>query len=260
MHTSDGTWKLGGGKPGKLRKTPRNRLKPSVEILETVHLDHRPFRQSYTHTSPISSDLSSIMVDSAVKDHQTKKRKKSTSKPNDTAAQAGPSKPSPSTARLFQPFRALGYVTNHVPFAMWVHTPRGALAKPAINIVTSVGKSWMMWNADKITLLFVGKESVGEIRGLVMNGTSIFASAGDRVTKYERGQEVSTKADLGHGQQADVKVFRWVAPGQPQLGKIYLFGDQLLALKEDGTGLVIFDHVQRRKSPAFWTGRQIPDR
>jgi hypothetical protein len=155
-----------------------------------IHVHLGSLHQSCTLTSSPTPELPDKMVDSVVKDHLTKKRKKSTSKPHDTAAQAGPSKPSPSTARLFQPFRALGYVTNHVPFAMWVHTPRGALAKPAINIVTSVGKSWMMWNADKITLLFVGKESIGEIRGLVMNGTSVFASAGDRVTKYERGQEV----------------------------------------------------------------------
>jgi U3 small nucleolar RNA-associated protein 21 len=73
---------------------------------------------------------------------------------------------------------------------MFVHTPKGALAKPTINIVTSVGKSWMMWDAARMTLVFVGKEADEEIRGLEMNGTEVFASAGSKVHVYERGREV----------------------------------------------------------------------
>lgn len=60
-------------------------------------------------------------------------------------------------SRLFAPFRALGYVSDHVPFSMFVHTPKGALAKPTIHIVTSVGRSWLMWDAERMTLLFAGK-------------------------------------------------------------------------------------------------------
>lgn len=70
-------------------------------------------------------------------------------------AEAGPSNP-PPTARLFAPFRALGLVANHVPFSIFIHTPRGALARPTVNIVTSVGRSWMMWDAGAMTLVFVG--------------------------------------------------------------------------------------------------------
>lgn len=60
-------------------------------------------------------------------------------------------------SRLFAPFRALGYVSDQVPFSMFVHTPKGALAKPTVHIVTSVGRSWLMWDADRMTLLFAGE-------------------------------------------------------------------------------------------------------
>lgn len=60
-------------------------------------------------------------------------------------------------SRLFAPFRALGYITDHVPFSMFVHTPKGALAKPTVHVVTSVGRSWLMWDAERMTLLFAGE-------------------------------------------------------------------------------------------------------
>ena len=79
---------------------------------------------------------------------------------NDAKAKAA-EEPKPVAAlpqsRLFAPFRALGYVSDHVPFSMFVHTPKGALAKPTIHIVTSVGRSWLMWDAERMTLLFAGE-------------------------------------------------------------------------------------------------------
>jgi U3 small nucleolar RNA-associated protein 21 len=127
------------------------------------------------------------MVDS-VANQISKKRKK-----QKTAGQAvaGPSKSSSPTGRLFAPFRALGYVTNHIPFAMFVHATKGALAKPTVNIVTSVGKSWMMWDAAKMTLVFVGKECKEEIQALAVTGSEVYAVAGSRIFSYVRGKEVS---------------------------------------------------------------------
>ena len=124
-----------------------------------------------------------------------------------TDSTAGPSKPTP---RLFAPFRALGLVCDHVPCAMFVHTPRGALARPTVNIVTSVGRSWMMWDAASMTLVFVGEsrcvrrriyilmvclgpDAGAEIRSLQQTGTEVFASAGKRVIKYHRGKEVGSQ-------------------------------------------------------------------
>lgn len=67
----------------------------------------------------------------------------------------------PSTSQqgytgLFAPFRALGLVTNHVPFAVQTRTTKGSTVPPRIHIVTCIGRSWLMWEGDKMTLLFVG--------------------------------------------------------------------------------------------------------
>lgn len=68
--------------------------------------------------------------------------------------EAGPSRlPSP---RLFHPFRALGFVCDHVPISIFVHQAKGALAVPHVNILTSVGRSWMMWEGGRMGLVFVG--------------------------------------------------------------------------------------------------------
>lgn len=128
-------------------------------------------------------------------DPSAKRRRKDDSSHEITA---GPSQPKPAAGRLFAPFRALGYVTNHVPFSMFVHTPKGALAKPTINIVTSVGRSWMMWDAARMTLVFVGKEAEEEIKSLAMTGTEVYASMGSRIRCYERGKEVSVRVSRSH--------------------------------------------------------------
>lgn len=62
-----------------------------------------------------------------------------------------------STARLFAPFRALGFISNDVPFALQVRSAKGALKGPNVNIVSCLGRSWAMWDAGKMNLLFVGE-------------------------------------------------------------------------------------------------------
>ncbi|EIW66765.1 hypothetical protein TREMEDRAFT_45592 [Tremella mesenterica DSM 1558] len=136
---------------------------------------------------------------------------------------AGPSQPPPSS-RLFAPFRALGHVSNHVPFSMFVHSSRGALAKPSVNIVTSIGRSWMMWEAGRMGLLFVGPDSGEQITSLAQTGTDVYAACGNGVTRYLRGKAVG----------------RYESGGD-KVGKILIFGEQLVGLTEDGGGLLIWD-------------------
>ena len=61
--------------------------------------------------------------------------------------------------RLFSPFRALGLVTNHIPFVLQARSFKGATEGPRINIVTCLGRSWAMWEGGKMTLLFIGKHA-----------------------------------------------------------------------------------------------------
>lgn len=58
--------------------------------------------------------------------------------------------------RLFAPFRALGFVTNHVPFAIQVRTYKGATTAPRVHILTCLGRAWAELEGEKMRLLFVG--------------------------------------------------------------------------------------------------------
>ena len=60
-------------------------------------------------------------------------------------------------ARLFVPFRALGLVTNHIPFVLQTRSFKGASDGPRIHILTCLGKSWAIWEGGKMNLLFVGE-------------------------------------------------------------------------------------------------------
>jgi len=58
--------------------------------------------------------------------------------------------------RLFVPFRALGLITNHIPFVLQTRSYKGATDGPRIHILTCLGRSWALWEGGKMTLLFVG--------------------------------------------------------------------------------------------------------
>jgi hypothetical protein len=59
--------------------------------------------------------------------------------------------------RLFAPFRALGLITNHVPFVLQTRSHKGAIDGPKVHILTCLGRSWALWEGGKMTLLFVGE-------------------------------------------------------------------------------------------------------
>ena len=55
-----------------------------------------------------------------------------------------------ATGSLFHPYRALGYVTANVPFAV---QRRGRNTF----LTVSAGKAWQLYNCAKLTLIFVGQ-------------------------------------------------------------------------------------------------------
>jgi U3 small nucleolar RNA-associated protein 21 len=59
--------------------------------------------------------------------------------------------------RLFAPFRALGLVTNQIPFVLQTRSYKGSSDGPKVHLLTCLGKSWSLWDAGKMTLLFVGE-------------------------------------------------------------------------------------------------------
>lgn len=59
--------------------------------------------------------------------------------------------------RLFAPFRALGLVTNHIPFVLQARSFKGATEGPRIHLLTCLGRAWALWEGGKMGLLFVGE-------------------------------------------------------------------------------------------------------
>ncbi|KAI0333500.1 Utp21-domain-containing protein [Cubamyces sp. BRFM 1775] len=135
----------------------------------------------------------------------------------------------PQTARqeprLFAPFRALGLITNNVPFVLQTRSHKGATDGPRIHLVTCLGKAWAMWEGGKMGLLFVGPDAPMPITSLAMDGNAVWASSGPYVIKYLRGKEVE----------------RFTNPLETNLTHILIFGTQLLALTEDGSRMLVWD-------------------
>ena len=57
---------------------------------------------------------------------------------------------------LYAPYRALGYVTNGVPFVLQTRFGGKDATTPDVTLATCLGDTWALWAADRMTLLFVG--------------------------------------------------------------------------------------------------------
>ncbi|KAF7304957.1 WD-REPEATS-REGION domain-containing protein [Mycena kentingensis (nom. inval.)] len=130
----------------------------------------------------------------------------------------------PLQPRLFVPFRALGLITDNVPFVLQTRSHKGATGGPRLHILTCVGRSWALWEGAKMTLLFVGPDTTEKISWLAMDGDAVWAASGPHAIKYVRGKEV----------------LRATNPLAASLSFITIFGPQILALSEDGRRMLLW--------------------
>lgn len=100
-------------------------------------------------------------------------------------------KPAARQPRLFAPFRALGLITNHIPFVLQTRSYKGSTEGPKIHLVTCLGKSWALWEGGKMTLLFVGEDAPDDITCLAMEGDAVWVASGSWLIKYRRGKQVN---------------------------------------------------------------------
>jgi U3 small nucleolar RNA-associated protein 21 len=75
--------------------------------------------------------------------------------------------------RIFVPFRALGLISNHVPFVLQTRSFKGAVDGPQLHILTCLGRSWALWEGGKMTLLFVGMSVTYLLSKDVMNEDNV---------------------------------------------------------------------------------------
>ncbi|KZT26384.1 Utp21-domain-containing protein [Neolentinus lepideus HHB14362 ss-1] len=127
--------------------------------------------------------------------------------------------------RLFAPFRALGLVTNHVPFVLQTRSFKGATEGPRTHILTCLGNSWALWEGGKMGLLFVGPDAPYAISSMVMDGDAVWVVSGPYIIKYLRGKEVG----------------RVENPLGIHLSSCAIIGSQILALTQDGKRLFVWN-------------------
>ncbi|EIE21950.1 WD40 repeat-like protein [Coccomyxa subellipsoidea C-169] len=70
---------------------------------------------------------------------------------------------------LFQPFRALGYITDDIPFAVQ------RLGREAF-VTVSAGKAWQVYNCSQLRLSLVGPQLPHTIQALASKGELVFAA------------------------------------------------------------------------------------
>lgn len=137
-----------------------------------------------------------------------------------------------AASKVFSPFRIVGNVSNNVPFAI------GTLGS-TFYICTSVGKTFQIYDANTLHLLFVSeKETDSTIVALTTHFHHVFAAFGNKIGIYKRGiQEHLITLDT----EATIK-------------SLCTFGDYLCVATEDNVVYVYKKKFQQDKFPSvFYT-------
>ncbi|GAA5967551.1 hypothetical protein JCM11641_005691 [Rhodosporidiobolus odoratus] len=175
--------------------------------------------------------------------------------------------------QLFSPFRSIGVISTTTPFVIQSRSSK-YLETPALTVITSLGRSWAMWEGQSLRLLFVGPDMGKDITSLAVHNESVFAAAGNFVGRYVRGKEVGRfvtragvkdKAGGMDGYDSDSSVASsssssssssesssasssssgsdddFSSSSQDALGNLLLFGNTLLSLSASGRRLYVWD-------------------
>ncbi|CCE61880.1 hypothetical protein TPHA_0B02080 [Tetrapisispora phaffii CBS 4417] len=131
-------------------------------------------------------------------------------------------------SKIFSPYRVIGNVSNYVPFSV------GTLGS-TFYIVTSVGKSFQIYDANNLHLLFVSeKELDNPITAFATHFHYVYVGSGNKVFVFKRGiqeYEIELKAN------ARVK-------------SVCVFGDFLCASAEDG---ILYIYKKKNASAKYPT-------
>ncbi|XP_077238613.1 transducin family protein / WD-40 repeat family protein [Tasmannia lanceolata] len=86
---------------------------------------------------------------------------------------------------IFEPFRAIGYITSGVPFSVQ------RLGSETF-VTVSVGKAWQIYDCAKLTLVLVGPQLPKKIRALASHRDYTFAAFGNDIAVFRRAHQVAT--------------------------------------------------------------------
>ncbi|CAI9780603.1 unnamed protein product [Fraxinus pennsylvanica] len=86
---------------------------------------------------------------------------------------------------IFEPFRAIGYITTNVPFSVQ------RLGTETF-VTVSVGKAFQIYNCAKLNLVLVGSQLPKKIRALASCRDYTFAAYGHNIAVFKRAHQVAT--------------------------------------------------------------------
>lgn len=171
-----------------------------------------------------------------------------------------------SEPRLFVPFRALGLITNHIPFVLQTRSFKGATEGPRIHILTCLGKAWALWEGGKMSLLFVGVCSLvfsydyrlrlfcrtWHSRTDIKSFPRWWCGMGSLWTSCNKVSAGKTGVFLSAFSRLFVfnrsKATTLINPLDTPLSFITIFGASLLALTEDGQRMLIWSTTNNGRS------------
>ncbi|THG00750.1 hypothetical protein TEA_025575 [Camellia sinensis var. sinensis] len=127
---------------------------------------------------------------------------------------------------IFEPFRAIGYITSSVPFSVQ------RLGTETF-VTVSVGKSWQIYNCAKLSLVLVGPQLPKKIRALASYRDYTFAAYGNNIAVFKRAHQVAT----------------W-SRHTAKVNLLILFGEHILSVDIDGNIFIwAFKGIDQNHAP-----------
>ncbi|KAL2478321.1 transducin family protein/WD-40 repeat family protein [Forsythia ovata] len=111
---------------------------------------------------------------------------------------------------VFEPFRAIGYITTNVPFSIQ------RLGTETF-VTVSVGKAFQIYNCAKLNLVLVGPQLPQKIRALASYRDYTFAAYGHNIAVFKRAHQVAT----------------WSSHNS-KVNHLLLFGENVLSVDAEG--------------------------
>lgn len=142
--------------------------------------------------------------------------------------------PKKRESRIFRPFRALGNVTNEIPFAI------GTLGG-SFYLVTSVGRGFQIFDATNLHLLFISqKQTPSKITTLAAHFHYVYAGYGNKIGVYKRGR-------LEH------EISLELASPSATVSRILVFGEYTVATSTDGYVTVFKKPADSKIATEYYT-------
>ncbi|PON41112.1 Guanine nucleotide-binding protein, beta subunit [Parasponia andersonii] len=127
---------------------------------------------------------------------------------------------------IFEPFRAIGYITSVVPFSVQ------RLGTETF-VTVSVGKAFQIYNCAKLSLVLVGPQLPKKIRALASYRELTFAAYGNEIAVFKRAHQVST----------------W-SRHEAKVNSLLLFGEHILSIDVEGNVFIwAFKEIDQNLAP-----------